>query len=158
MAEWYELTAQERLRLAARRMREVADLIDEVNTDNDNPIDLHIPEYYTEFDQNCTVRLGWDSENQCYEIDKDASIKAIAKIAAALPGKKEKVMDESGLSITYTTASGAQISFSTDKAVTCTKKVVGQKWVEAYNPTPRDAHYEDVVEWECDEIVLLKHS
>ena len=158
MAEWYALTAQERLRLAAKRMREVADLIDEVNTGTDDPIDIHVPEYYTEFDQNCTVRLGWDTVAQQYNIDKDASIKAIAKIAAALPGKKEKVMDESGLSVTYTTASGATVAFSTDKAVTCTKKVVGQKWVEPYNPTPREGHYEDVVEWECDEVVLLKHS
>jgi hypothetical protein len=154
---WYDRSNAEMLRLTAKRLIEVAelsDLLDEKGVE----CDFYVPEYYTEFTQNCTVNEGWDSTTQSYKVDREASLAKIAEITAALPGKKEKVMDEDGLKVTFTTESGATLEFHTDKKVTCSPKVVGQKWVEPYVPAPREGHYEDIVEWECDEVVLLKHK
>ena len=158
--DWYRLSDIEALRLTATRFNEVADVLEEMmerNDDEELPFRIYIPEYYSEFSTNLTVQ-HWDQEAGEYVTDKEKSLAAIAEVAALLPGRKEKVLDDDGLTVKFTTYSGAPMEFTTNKEVTCTKKVVGKKWVEPYTPEPREGHYEDIVEWECDEVVLLHHK
>jgi hypothetical protein len=141
------------------RMTEVADLLDTLTEEQQELFDIYVPEYYTEFSRDVTVKnKAWDKGTPSYEVDREKSLARIAAISAALPGRKDKVMDEDGLKLVITTPSGASLTFTCAKEVTCTKKVVGKKWVEPYTPAPREGHYEDIVEYECDEIVLLKHK
>ena len=156
---WYDKDDEETLRLMAVRFIEVADVLAHMKeVDPDLDVNVYVPEYYGEFSENVTIHNGWDSTTQKYNVDREASLAKIARIAAALPGKRDKVMDDDGLRITLTTANGATLEFSTDKEVTCRAKVVGQEWVEPYNPTPREGYMKDIVEWECDEVVLLQHK
>jgi hypothetical protein len=100
------------------------------------------------------------SERGDYVVQKDKSISAIAKIAKALRGRRDKVLDDDGMSIktnvvvTHSDGTESTIKFEwmTNKEVTCSKKITGKKWIE---PKVIDGHYEEEYEWECDEVVLL---
>jgi hypothetical protein len=155
---WNRLDDIGKLELMATRFTELAELLREMqyrNDDNPLPFNIYVAEYYSEFEDNLTVTKYIDGEIITL---KDESLAAIAEVAALLPGKKEKVLDDDGLTVTYTTANGAELKFTCNKEVTCTKRVVGQKWVEPYVPAPREGHYEDIVEYDCDEVVLLHHK
>ena len=160
MGDWYSKSNVERLRETARRFNEAADLVENINNDSDltesekELFDFYVAEYYSDFSHDVTVQ-EWNSETHQYDVDREASIARIARISKILPGRKDKVMDEDGLELTYTTASGTTFKFTTSKQVTCTRKVVGQKYIE---PRTIEGRYEDIVEWECDEVVLLKKA
>lgn len=103
----------------------------------------------------CTVH-DYKLEESPY-IDEAATRAKMAKALRALRSMGatniEKDYDDYYFKVTVTMPSGLKFKLQSDRAAVCVKKVVGQKFVPA---TTYEARYEDIVEWECVPVSLMK--
>jgi len=87
-------------------------------------------------------------------IDAEASLAELRRMTQVLRRKGCKIgkeHDDRSMRVYGTYPSGLKIVLTVDRSAVCTKKVVGQKWIE-----PSQGRYEDVVEWDCAPVSILK--
>lgn len=142
------MTSEERDTTVAQ-LRSIADFYESID---ENKLEVFPAVYLSKywFSENVSISEYKDGE---YQPDKEKSLKRIAAIARAIPGKKEKNYDGDEFAINVELAGGLELSWYVDRTVTCKKVPTGKvRTIPAYSSPER---VEPEYEWVCDEVILL---
>ena len=103
-----------------------------------------------------TVRNYTDEFKASDYIDVKESLRKMRRMVATIRSnfrdvEIKKEYTDTAFAVDCVFPSGLKIRISVDRAVVCTKKVVGTEYV-----TPQKGYTRDIVEWDCTPVSLLK--